>query len=69
MVKTCSRCTRSLPLDLFSPNPRGRMGRQSMCVECVGIRRRQLADRPQRCDASPVRYERDTNGELVRVAR
>ena len=45
-MKTCTACARELPLDRFYRSARGRLGRQSRCIECAkaAATARRLAD-------------------------
>ena len=64
-ARPCLRCGRTLPLEAFSPSPKGLLGRDSRCKEC---RRAAYADDPdarQRNNAASRRY-RERNRDMIR---
>lgn len=72
LQKSCAACTQELPLDEFSPNSTGVLGRQSRCKTCrasdEALRRKSLPplteEQRLRARASGKRYRESPKGKL-----
>lgn len=42
IIKTCTICKAEKAINLFHAKPKGKFGRDSKCISCVSIYRRQL---------------------------